>query len=56
MQTKFRLKILKVGNHLGDTGVGGRMVLRRTLGKYDGRLKSSCTDLITPSRNFVEVR
>jgi hypothetical protein len=23
---------------------------------YDGRLKSSCTHLITPSRSFVEVR
>jgi hypothetical protein len=24
--------------------------------KYEGRLKSSCTHLITPSRNFVEVQ
>jgi hypothetical protein len=26
------------------------------IGRYEGRLKSSWTDLITPSRNFVEVR
>jgi hypothetical protein len=37
-------------------GVKGQYKIFHTFSKYEGRLQSSWTRLITPSRNFVEVR
>jgi hypothetical protein len=41
---------------LEDPGVNGRRMLERILEKYEGRLKGSWTDLITPRLNYVEAR